>query len=235
MASPRIDTSFLLKGGKENRDHQQQDILSPSSFNSPSSANSLMMEHSGEGSTVKDWLRRVKSERDRLRRDKTSLQQQLTAERQGRNQWKAELDGHKNRVASLEDALMKEKSTSPNNLEEAGQEDVLQLTSSEVDKLQDTMQKQLDEQQDFLQKQLEDYKNKVASLEDELAKEKSTSALREMQMLKEELERLKAERAELEQQNDLPMEANAQTACDADAKDLQIAAAERQELESKLK
>ena len=60
--------------------------------NSPSSANSLMMdlsdlEHSlnDEVSTVKDWLRRVKSDCDKLRRDKTSLGQQLAAKKEGRN------------------------------------------------------------------------------------------------------------------------------------------------------
>ena len=189
--SPHVDTALLEKEPprqlQTNGEPQSQPL-------SPSSAPSLMMDLSDletslneEVGTVKDWLKKVKAERDRLRKDKAALTEQLRAERQGRAQLQAaveELGANKERLAAgLGRELL----------------EVRTALAEEKEALEDRAQSE----QKSWQKQLERLKEKNASLEEALVKEKSSSTLREANKLeearKEHFEKLTGTIQELEE------------------------------------
>ena len=177
LVSPHIDTTLMEK---EHQLHQNEGaLLSPTSAASPSSANSLMMdlsdlEHSvnNDVSTVKGWMKKVKSERDRLRREKSTLNQQLTAERMSNN----------DRVSALQAELLLLKSKSETDAQKFTEE--LSKAAGEVAQERDDHDG-VRMEVEGVRKQLESANNKVTALEGTLAKEKSSTTLREANKLEE--------------------------------------------------
>jgi len=170
--SPRIEPSASSESESES-----------SEANFLASPNSLMMdlsdlEHSlnDDVSTVKDWLRRVKSERDRLRRDKTSLMQQLTAEKQLRDSDVSRLQAavalttakgeHGRDHLLMEMRSLREQIIENDTLKE---KDAARATSDVA----------------RLQRQLDSAMAGIKSLEEALMKEKSLNATREMSKVEE--------------------------------------------------
>jgi hypothetical protein len=166
MASPRIDHSPI-----------------PSEANSLASPNSLMMdlsdlEHSlnDEVFTVKNWLLRAKSERDKLRRDKTSLMQQLAAEKQMRD----------SEVSRLQAAVSVAKAKGDHDRDHLwGEIRCLRdlIRDNDTIKEKDAAKAKTDAAN--LQKQVDSAKAEMKSLEEALVKEKSLSTIREMNKLED--------------------------------------------------
>ena len=177
--SPHIDTAWLADTNDKAQQQQPvvgaaNDVVNLSPLLSPS--NSLMMDLSDletslndEVSTVKDWLRKVKSERDTLRKEKLELTQQLTNERFLRTE----------DVSRLQSKLDE-------------QHDELKLVTLQSEQALHEKQQTIHQKQEqhmvelqTLQSQLESSKSKLVSLEEALVKEKSTSTLREANKLEE--------------------------------------------------
>ncbi|KAL3789083.1 hypothetical protein ACHAW5_009822 [Stephanodiscus triporus] len=166
MASPRIDHSPI-----------------PSEANSLASPNSLMMdlsdlEHSlnDEVFTVKNWLLRAKSERDKLRRDKTSLMQQLAAEKQMRD----------SEVSRLQAEVSVAKAKGDHDRDHLwGEIRCLRdlIRDNDIIKEKDAAKAKTDAAN--LQKQVDSAKAEMKSLEEALVKEKSLSTIREMNKLED--------------------------------------------------
>ena len=192
--SPHIDTASWLadaNGGGKDGNNNNNDTAPPqqpppvnvvgatevNNISSPlSPSNSLMMDLSDletslndEVSTVKDWLRKVKTERDTLRKEKLQLVQQLNNEKFLRTEdvsrLQTKLDEQHDEVKLItlqgEQALHEKDQT----LHTKQQEHMVELQT--------------------LTSQLATSKSKITSLEEALIKEKSTSTLREANKLEE--------------------------------------------------
>lgn len=229
MASPRIDHSPI-----------------PSEANSLASPNSLMMdlsdlEHSlnDEVFTVKNWLLRAKSERDKLRRDKTSLMQQLAAEKQMRD----------SEVSRLQAAVSVAKAKGDHDRDHLwGEIRCLRdlIRDNDTIKEKDAAKAKTDAAN--LQKQVDSAKAEMKSLEEALVKEKSLSTIREMNKLedvrKTHFEQMSKAIAELETKfaNDLEemserkkamLEEEVKAHADT-ANELQIASSEKEHVSKEL-
>jgi chromosome segregation ATPase len=179
--NPRSIVPSWTSGTESEEESQSQHIdASPSSpeVNLVASRSTLMtdlsdLEHSltDEVSSVKDWLRRVKSERDKLRRDKTSLMQQLEHERQMR-----ESDVSRLRT---EVAVMKAKGDRERD-HLWGEVRCLKEQLLEHETIKDRDDTNAATNVAILQNQVDCAKAEMRSLEEALVKEKGLSAMREM-------------------------------------------------------
>lgn len=169
--------------GSESHDGLRMEYHSPLSSGGLISPNSLMMdlsdlEHSlnDEVSTVKDWLRRVKTERDKLRRDKTRMTQELMAERQMR-------DGE---VSRLQAAIAVTMAKADHEKEHLWSEIKClkeQLGDNETVKQKETA-RTMNEMKN-LQRLVDSANADVKSMEEALTKEKGASTMREMNKIEE--------------------------------------------------
>lgn len=178
--SPHIDTTLMDTIEKEAYHNAPSSLHESLALSPCSTTNSLMndlsdLEHSlnDEVSTVKEWLRKVKTERDRYRREKTSLGQQLVAERQGRN---AE-------VSQLQVELTMLKTKTDAEIENLAEE--LRGVNARVVEEKAGRESAAKSMAETLHMQLEGSKEKVASLEEALIREKSSSSLREANKVEE--------------------------------------------------
>jgi len=169
--------------GSESHDGPRMEYHSPLSSGGLASPNSLMMdlsdlEHSlnDEVSTVKDWLRRVKTERDKLRRDKTRMTQELMAERQMR-------DGE---VSRLQAAIAVTMAKADHEKEHLWSEIKClkdQLGENEAVKQKEAASAMTEMRN--LQRLVDSANADVKSMEEALMKEKGASTIREMNKIEE--------------------------------------------------
>ena len=198
--SPHIDNTWI---NTSKEDYHRQPVATESVVASPS--NSIMNDLSDlersmndDVSSVKDWLRKVKSERDKLRKEKSNLVLQLTSERRKNEEEVNRL----NVLMEREQGIYKEQNEML--------VDELKKYKEEVKTLSATNSTTIESEVSTLKSQLDTTKVKIATLEEALVREKSTSTLRQAVAVeeahKEHFEKLTATLAEQESKFELDIQ-----------------------------
>ena len=199
--SPHVDNTWI-NTSKEDY-HRQPAATELSVVASPS--NSIMNDLSDlersmndDVTSVKDWLRKVKSERDKLRKEKSNLVFKLTNERRKNEEEVNRL----NVLMEREQGIYKEQNEML--------VDELKKYKEEVKTLSATNSTTIESEVSTLKSQLDTTKVKIATLEEALVREKSTSTLRQAVAVeeahKEHFEKLTATLAEQESKFELDIQ-----------------------------